>query len=123
MPEDEAVAGRVGLSEAIQSLRSELVDAMSHAPNVGLRFQPGPVELTLEVAVTTSGGGEAGIKWWLIEAGVSASRSSVTTQTLKLSLQPVFLDGNGEMLDVLVSGIEEPDQGARDADQELGDRE
>jgi Trypsin-co-occurring domain 2 len=34
-----------------------------------LRFKVAPVELTLEAAVTWTGTGSAGIKWWLLEAG------------------------------------------------------
>lgn len=106
MPEEKSFAG-VGLSDAIQQLRSELANAMARAPKTGLRFQPGPVELSLQVAVTNNLGGKAGIKWWVIEAGAEASREVVNTQTLKLSLTPVFLDENGEARDVLISGSEE----------------
>jgi hypothetical protein len=94
----------VGLAEAIEALRAELVEAMSKAPKVGLRFKPGPVQVTLQVSVTKNAGGKAGIKWWLVEAGADASRGSASTQTVTVSLQPVYLDEHGEVRDVLVSG-------------------
>ncbi|MBK8446302.1 MAG: hypothetical protein IPL41_06315 [Micropruina sp.] len=106
MPEEKSFGG-VGLSEAIQHLRGELAGAMAQAPKTGLRFQPGPIELSLQVAVTNNFGGRAGIKWWVIEAGAEASRDVLHTQALRLSLIPVFLDENGEVRDVLISGGEE----------------
>jgi hypothetical protein len=96
----------VGLAEAIEALRAELAQAMANAPGQGLRFKTGSVELTVEAAVTKNFGGNAGIKWWLIEAGGEASRESAVTQTLTISLQPVMLDSQGRVVDALVSGEE-----------------
>jgi hypothetical protein len=105
-PEVNGLPGGVGLAEAIEALRTELTQAMASAPLEGVRFRPGPVELTVEAALTKNFGGKAGIKWWLIEAGGEASRGSVVTQTLKITLQPVLLDSQGKIIDALVSGAE-----------------
>lgn len=104
--EVSGLPGGVRLAEAIEALRAELTEAMENAPDHRVRFRPGPVELTVEAALTKNFGGKAGIKWWLIEAGGEASRGSVVTQTLKITLQPVLLDSQGKIIDALVSGAE-----------------
>lgn len=104
--QSEGLPGGVGLAEAIEALRTELTLAMENAAGQGMRFKPGPVELTVEAALTTGLGGKADIRWWLIEAGGEASLQSVATQTLKITLQPVLLDSQGRVVDALVSGAE-----------------
>jgi hypothetical protein len=111
----EGLPGGVGLAEAIEALRAELAEAMTNAPGQGLRFRTGAVELAVEAAVTRNVGGKGGIKWWLIEAGGEVSRESSVTQTLRISLEPVLLDSQGNVVDALVSDVEgssvtEPDE-------------
>ncbi len=67
-----------------------------------MRFKPAAVELTLELAVTTTGKAKAGVKWWLIEAGGELAREKAATQTVKLSLEPVLLDEDGNQLELLI---------------------
>ena len=107
MPTDQELPGGVDLTEAIEALRSQLSLAMDSAPARGLRFKSGPVELTVQAALTKGVGGKAGIKWWLIEAGGDVSRQSVVTQTLKISLQPVLVNHNGEVVDALIAASED----------------
>jgi hypothetical protein len=104
MVEENGLPGGVGLAEAIKALRAELTEAMLSAPGQGMRFRPGPVELTVEAALTKGVGGRTGIKWWLFEAGGEASRQSVVTQTLSLTLEPVLVNDRGEVVDALISG-------------------
>ena len=114
----------VGLAEAIEALRTELTQAMASAPLEGVRFRPGPVELTVEAALTKNFGGKAGIKWWLIEASGEASRGSVVTQTLKISLQPVLLNARGEAVDLIISDEDNSPTGSpRHTDLPAGDAE
>jgi len=63
-----ALSGGVPLAGAIAALRAELMAAWTDAQDTSLRFRVAPVELTLEVGVTWTGKGTAGIKWWLLEA-------------------------------------------------------
>jgi hypothetical protein len=73
-----------------------------------VRFKPSPVELTLQVAVTTAGTGRTGVRWWLIELGGEVSRQSVATQTVKVTLEPkMFDESTGEPLEFLVDAAEE----------------
>ncbi len=108
MAVDQELPGGVDLAEAVEALRSQLGRAMDGAPARGLRFRPGPVELTVQAALTKGMGGNAGIRWWLIQAGGDISRQSVVTQTLKISLQPVVVNDEGKVVDALISGVEDP---------------
>jgi Trypsin-co-occurring domain 2 len=107
---DGALVGGVSVAAAIGALRAELMQAvwagqfayeLNGQPRV-LRFKPAPIEVTLQVAVTSAGKGSAGVKWWLIEAGGELSRQKVATQTVKLVLDPVMFDAGGRQVEVLV---------------------
>ncbi|MCM3487546.1 hypothetical protein M3684_17970 [Kocuria rosea] len=111
----EGLPGAVELAGAIQALRDELTEAISQAPPRGVRFGVGPIELTVEAAVTKNLGGNLGIKWWLLDAGGNASRETMVTQTLTLTLEPVLVRENPdthqiEVVDVLVSDTDKPVQ-------------
>jgi hypothetical protein len=87
--------GAVDLASAIGALRDELLRACWDARASTLRFKPSPMELTLQVAVTSDATARAGVRWWLVEAGGELSHQSVTTQTVKLTLEPVMYDEHG----------------------------
>jgi hypothetical protein len=102
MPNDAtAPKGVVPLAEAIGALRNELLRAWWDRDRF-LRFKPAPIELTLQVAVTSAGKGTAGVKWWLIELGGEISRESVVTQTVKLTLEPKLFDEQGQEMELLI---------------------
>jgi hypothetical protein len=103
MSNDEAQppAGGVPLSEAIAALRNELLRAWWDRDKT-LRFKPSPIELTLQVGVTATGKGSAGVKWWLIELGGELSRESVVTQTVKLTLEPKLFDSQNREMELLI---------------------
>lgn len=46
--------------------------------------------------------GHCGHKWWLLEAGGEVSREKAVTQTIKLTLDPVTLDAQGNVVSVLI---------------------
>jgi hypothetical protein len=122
--DENGLPGGVRLAEAIEALRIELVQAMASAPAKGVRFRPGPVELTVEAALTKNIGGKAGIKWWLIEASGEASRESVVTQTLTITLQPVLLNARGEAIDLIISDEDDSPTGiSRQTNLPAGDAE
>jgi hypothetical protein len=102
MTEDGVLAGGVPLAEAIAALRTELMQAWTDAQNKSLRFRMAPVELTVEAAVTWTGTGTTGIKWWLFEAGGEVSREKAVTQTIKLTL-----DKNGNVASVVIDAPDE----------------
>lgn len=97
----------VPLAAAIAALRAELTQAWTDSQNQALRFRVAPVELTLEAAVTWTGKGTAGIKWWLLELGGEVSREKAVTQTIKLTLDPVTLDRDGNVVAVYIDAADE----------------
>jgi len=100
------VRGAVPLAAAIAALRDELARAWWDGQRQSLRFKPSPLELTLQVAVTSAGKASGAVKWWLIELGGEVSRQSVVTQTVKVNLEPVLFDEHGEPLEFLIEGVD-----------------
>jgi hypothetical protein len=103
----ESPEGLVGLAEAIEALRGELLRAWGGDQVRPLRFKPAPVELTVQVAVTNAGKGRVGIKWWLLDANAEVSRQNVITQTLKLTLDPIAFEPDGQKKEFLISDAED----------------
>ena len=106
------------MSAAIVALRDELTQAWWDGQGRLVRFKPSPVELTLQVAVTSAGKGRAGVRWWLIELGGEASRESVVTQTVKVTLEPMMFDEAGEPAEFL---IDAPDDLGSAAESRVGE--
>jgi hypothetical protein len=105
----------VPLSAAIGALRDELTRAWWDGRDQSVRFKPAPVELTLQVAVTSAGTGRAGVKWWLIELGGEVSRQSVVTQTVKVTLEPMMFDEEGEPLEFLIDAADDHESASSSA--------
>jgi len=88
----------VDLADAITALRESLVRAMWDGKNSRVRFRIEPVDLTVQVGVTRTGKGSAGVKWHVLTIGGERSRESEVTQTLRLQLAPVLYDDRGNEL-------------------------
>jgi hypothetical protein len=82
------VAG-IGLADVVQDLRAELEQAVAASKDQVVRFDLGPIELTLSVAMTREATPGAKVKFWVIEAGADATFSRASTQQLKLTLAAV----------------------------------
>lgn len=118
--------GMVGLAEAIEALRAELLRAWGGNRVRPLRFKPAPVELTVQVAVTRTGKGRMGVKWWLLDASAEASQQNATTQTLKLTLDPVAFNPDGTQTEFFVSDADSDSETDGQAEEDgvlLGDPE
>jgi hypothetical protein len=83
----------VGLSEAVESLRAELMKAVEAGKDQPMQFSVEPIELTAQVAVTKGADGKIG--WNLI--GLGGSYESARTQTLTLRLAPVWKKPDGTL--------------------------
>ena len=88
-------AGREGwgamaaeLPEVIAKLREDLSAAMADADGQRLQFELGPIEITLSVTVTSAGTGKAGVRFWVVDAGIDSSLSKAADQQIKLTLIP-----------------------------------
>lgn len=77
------------LADTIAAVRRELSSAQAAGAGEAIQFRAGPVELEFEVAVTRTGGGEAGVKLWVLTLGAKGELGHATTQRIKVTLQPV----------------------------------
>jgi hypothetical protein len=82
--EDAAMA--VELAELIGQLRAELTEAMRAGDREELRFELGPVELELTLAVSKEVKPGAKVRFLVVEVGADASVASNSTQRIKLTL-------------------------------------
>jgi hypothetical protein len=97
----------VGLADAIEALRGELMTAAAAGEGQAMRFSIEPVELTVQVAVTKDANGKIG--WAIFEAG--GGYENVTTQTLTLRLEPLWLREDGTLTsDFAISSPVSPDE-------------
>lgn len=88
--------------DAIESLREALTRAVDGGGQHRMRFRLAPIELTLQVVLTKDVHGKVG--WKVLEVG--GTRESVTTQTLKVQLDPVWEAPGGVLVeDPLISGV------------------
>ena len=77
------------LADTIAAVRLELSAAQAGGQGQPVQFRTGPVELEFEVAVTRSGGGQAGVQLWVLTLGGKAELGQVTTQRIRVTLQRV----------------------------------
>ena len=80
------------LADFIGALRAEL-RAAALAKDPQLQFNVGPVNLEFTLMTHHEAGGRAGIRFWVVEAGASASVANESTQKVTLVLTPVTASG------------------------------
>jgi hypothetical protein len=85
---DDVVMPGADLVQTIAALRRELAQAQRAGSGEDFRFRLGPVEMEFLVEVTTEGAGEAGVRFWVVSAGVKGSVARGTTHRLTLTLHP-----------------------------------
>lgn len=90
--------GEVDLAEAIEALRDSLERAWMSSRGRRVRFKPEPVELTVQVGVTRTGKGSAGIRWHVLALSGERTNEHASLQVLKLQLTPVLHDEQGDRL-------------------------
>ncbi|MEY9842136.1 trypco2 family protein [Streptacidiphilus sp. EB103A] len=97
----------IELASVIRDLREELKRAIAAASAEALRFELGPIELEVSVALERSGHAGAKVRFWVVESGVDAAVDTTATQRIKLVLQPTLRESNNPPF---VSGIAEADE-------------
>jgi Trypsin-co-occurring domain 2 len=80
--------GGLELASVVRQLRAELNEALGEAEGERLRFELGPVELSLSMTVGREAAPGAKIRFWVIEAGADAKISREAVQEIKLVLTP-----------------------------------
>ena len=77
------------LADTIAAVRRELSLAQAAGQGQPVQFRTGPVEPEFGVAVTRSGGGQAGVQLWVLTLGGKGELAHASTQRIKITLQPV----------------------------------
>lgn len=72
----------------ILQLRKELAEAMRAGEGELLRFELGPIELELTVAVEGEAESGGNVRFWVVELGGKYRRRRGATQRIKLTLDP-----------------------------------
>ena len=83
----------IELANVIRDLREELQRAIVAGVGEALRFELGPVELEVTLAVERSGEAGGKVRFWVVEAGVERRGESTDTQRIKLVLTPRLGEG------------------------------
>jgi hypothetical protein len=87
------------LAETVEALRGELARAAAAGAGSGFQFPVAGVQLEFHVAVTKTGEGRGGVRFWVVELGGSASYAREEIQTVTVTLgAPV--DQNGELVKI-----------------------
>jgi len=81
----------VELSRMLVSLRKELGAAQQEGDGKDIKFAIDDIELELQLTVTEEVGGEAGVKFWVVNAETSGKVTSQSIQKIKLNLKPESL--------------------------------
>lgn len=87
----------LGLAQAIELVRAELLAAADAGAVSRLAFRPESVELELEVVFGSSSVAERGMGVWVVTLGSNDSVSASRTQRLKVTLVPVDRTGDGSV--------------------------
>lgn len=78
----------IELATVIKDLREELQAAIEASADEHLRFELGPIELEVSVAVERLDGGAGKVRFWVIELGGDRKHNATSSQRIKLSLTP-----------------------------------
>jgi hypothetical protein len=93
----------IGLGEAISRVRQELLDARDAGESEDLRFRLGEVRMEFAVELAREGGGEVGVKLWVVNVGAKGTISSSNRHTVTVTMTPQVKNAAGEWDDVRVA--------------------
>lgn len=94
----------IELADAVAALRDELVAAAGRAPESGVSFKVGPIELEFAVELKVDAKVKSGIKAWVVSADAEAGVARGRTHRVKVTLNPT--DAQGQ--DLLVAADDRP---------------
>jgi hypothetical protein len=83
---EKKIGQKIPLAEMVQKLRQELVLAQVQAKDEKIHFELEKVELELQVVVSSTGKGHAGVEFWVVNASGEYEKKGETTHTIKLTL-------------------------------------
>jgi hypothetical protein len=80
----------VSIAEAVSHLRTELAEATRSGVDDPVRFELGPVKLSLDVTLSRAADAGGGVKFWVVNADAGVARSRTQTHRVELELRPVI---------------------------------
>jgi len=88
----EAKASDVPLADFVCALREELKKAQASSDS---RFpiEVGPITVEFTVVTRREGGASGGVKFWVVNAGVSGTLANESSQKVTMQLQPLAPGG------------------------------
>jgi hypothetical protein len=97
------LSDEIGLAEAIDQVRKELIEAQLKGKKESLQFRMGEVKLEFAVELAREGGGEAGVKLWVVNVGAKGTVTSTKTHTVTVTMSPQTIGASGEWEDARVA--------------------
>ncbi|WP_416968424.1 trypco2 family protein [Streptomyces sp. 4F14] len=108
------MADEIGVGEAVQALRDELLSAATAGATSGLSFEVGPIELEFAFTLTKEVNAQAGLSRIfsaVVSANVSGKAGKQDTHRVKFVLTPKDASGNP----LLISNDNPPEVGGLDS--------
>ncbi|GAB2781836.1 trypco2 family protein [Amycolatopsis magusensis] len=87
------------LAATVAALRRELLDAAVAAEDESVLFPVGEITVEFQVTVTREAEANAGVKFWVLEAGAAGSVARERVHTVTVTLAPP-VDRTGEPVKV-----------------------
>jgi len=97
--------GTLGLSELLEKLRSDLLEAQRAGKDAPMVLLIGDVEVELKIVATKSAAAKGGFRLAVFSAEASGNLSEAATQTLKLKLTPKSKKEDGTIKDFDVNDL------------------
>ena len=85
----------VPLAEFVAGLREQIRTAQKDA-DPEFPIEVGPVTVEFTVLSRQEGEGHAGVKFWVVDAGVKGTTAKEATQKVTMQLQPLAPDGRSQ---------------------------
>jgi hypothetical protein len=90
---------RVDLADAIEAIRTQLVDAAERGAGSELAFEVGDIQLEFSVQLSHDRTVKGGVKAWVLTAGYESVTNLAETQRVSVTLSPKRR-ATGERVDV-----------------------
>lgn len=90
--------GDIELAAAIGQVRAQLAQAIEEGADSPVAFRAGPIQLDFDVTFTKTGGGEAGVRVWVVTVSGKGEVASAKTHRLSVTLTPVDRSGRDKLI-------------------------
>lgn len=78
----------IELADAVEAVREGLTTAAARGSGKSVRFEVGDIHMEFTVEIRRDVHGKAGVKAWVVDAGVESTRTRGRTHTVSFTLKP-----------------------------------